>query len=125
MDRDFPLPPKVYCNYCKVEDRIIEDFPWLIVKWKAKGPQNNNLFNISTEDKEEKPTIAIITRSGINTNEDVATPGNMPVVEARKARGPNPSFDPQKEKDTFMEARQEFTTNDAEEFTYKGCSDPR
>jgi len=111
--RGYPLPPKVYCNYCEAEDHIIEDCPQLIAKWKAKEPQNNNVLKISAKDREEKPIVSIITRSGINTNEYVATLGKVPIVEVRKARGPNPPFDPQKEKDTFMEARREFATNDA------------
>jgi len=43
------------------------------------------VLKISAEDREEKPTISIITRSGINTNEDAATLGNVPEVEVRKA----------------------------------------
>jgi len=47
------------------------------------------------------------------------------VLEVRKARGLNPPFNPQKENDTFIEARQEFVTNDAEASTSKGYGDQR
>lgn len=125
MAKDCPFPPKVYCNYFKVEDHIIEECPKLIAKWKAKVPQNNNVLKISAKDREDQPTVAIITRSGIDTNEYAATPRNVPIVEVRKAQGPKPPFDTQKEIDTFMEARREFATNDAEAYTSKRCGDLR
>jgi len=88
------LPPKIYCNYCKIEGRAIEECPQLIVKWKAKGPQTNNVLKILAEDREEQLTVDVITRSGLKNKEDVVAPENVPVVEIRKARGPNPPFNP-------------------------------
>lgn len=70
---------------------------------------------ISVEDREEQPTVIVITRSGLKTNGKVVE--DVPVIEINKARGPNPPFNPQQEKATFMEARREFATNDAEAST--------
>lgn len=52
-------------------------------------------------------------------------PENVPVVEIRKAKGPNLPFNPQQEKATFMEARREFATNDVEASTSKASSEPQ
>jgi len=35
---------------------------------------------------------------------DATTPENISVLEVRKARGPNPPFNPQTENETFIEA---------------------
>ena len=52
-------------------------------------------------------------RSGLKTNE-----GAREYVHViRKARGPPSPFSRQKEKATFVEARNEFSTNDAEAST--------
>jgi len=72
--RDCQLPPKVYCNYCNVEDHVIEECPQLIAKWKAKGPKNQNALKISAEERDGPPKAAIITQSGVKTNEDVTIP---------------------------------------------------
>jgi len=117
LARDCPLPPKVYCNYCKAEDHIVEDFPHLIANWKSKGPQTNNVLKISAEEREEQPIVTVIARSGLKTNEEAIE--NVPVVEIKKAREPNPPFNPQQKKSTFMEARREFVANDAEASTSK------
>lgn len=93
LARDFQLPTKVYCNYYKAKDHVIEECPHLITKWKPKGPPNN-VLKISAEEREEQPTISIIIRSGVKTNVDATTPENMLVLEVRKARGPNPPFNP-------------------------------
>lgn len=50
---------------------------------------------------------------------------NIPVLKVKKARGPNRPFNLPKEMDTFIEARREFTTNDAKAFTSKNYGDPR
>jgi len=56
-------------------------------------------------EREEQPTVAIITRSAVKTNMDVANLESMLVLEVRMSRGPNPPFNPQKEKETLIEAR--------------------
>jgi len=73
LARDYQLPPRVYYNYCKVDDHTIEYHPQLVAKWKAKGPQNQNVLKISIEEIDEPPKVSIITRSGVKTNEDVTT----------------------------------------------------
>jgi len=125
LARDFQLPPRVYCNYCKAEDHAIEEWPQLIAKWTSKWPQNLNVLKISVERREEPPRVAIITRSGAKTNEDAANPKIVPVLEVRKAKGPNPPFDPQKERETFMEARRDFFTTGVEVSTSKSYGDQR
>lgn len=84
LARDLPTPPKVYCSYCKVEGHIVEDFPQLIAKWKEKGPKTNNVLKVLMEEREEQPTIAFITRSGLKTNEEVVE--NVPMVELKKEK---------------------------------------
>jgi len=54
--------------------------------------------------------VSIITRSGAKANEDAAIPEIMPIPEVRKAKGRNPPFNPQKEKETFIESRREFVS---------------
>jgi len=72
----------------------MEDFPQsLASKLKAKGPQTNNVMNILVEDREEDPTVDVITKSGLKANEEVGK--YVPVIEIRKARGPPPPFNPQ------------------------------
>lgn len=93
----------------------MEYCPHLIAKWKAKGPQTNNVMKISVEDTEEQPTIIVLMRSGLKTNVEVVE--DVPVIEIKKGRGPPPLFNPQQEKSTFMEARREIVVNDAEAST--------
>jgi len=40
-------PHKVYANYCKAKDHVIEECPHLITNRKAKGPQSQNVLKIS------------------------------------------------------------------------------
>jgi len=77
------------------------------------------VLKISAEDREEQPISVVISRSGIKTTEDYVAPENVPVVEVKKARGPNPPFNPQQDKATSVEARREFSTNYAEASTSK------
>lgn len=49
----------------------------------------------------------------------------VPVLEARKAKDPNPPFDPQKEREKFMEVRREFVTISAEASTSRSLGDQR
>ena len=91
----------------------MEDCHALIAKWKAKAPQVNNVLKISVEDREEEPTVTVITRSMLKTNEGAAGC----TLEIRRARGPPPPFNPQQEKATFMGAIREFNSNDVEEST--------
>ena len=69
----------------------MEDCLALISKWKSKGPQVNNVLKISAEAREEEPIVAVITRSGLKTNEG----DGEYVPEIRKALGPPPPFNPQ------------------------------
>ena len=70
------------------------------------------MLKISAEERDETPKVAIITRSGFKTNEDVTTKETKHVPKVRKSKRPTPQFNPQKEKETFMEARREFVTRD-------------
>jgi len=63
--------------------------------------------------EEEEPTVAVIMRSGLRTNEGA----EECTLVIRKARGLPPPFNPHQEKATFMEARRDFTTNNAEAST--------
>lgn len=125
MARDCQLPLRVYCNYCKVEDHAIEECPYLIAKWKSKEPQKPNVLKISVELREEPPRVAMITISGSKTHEDAANLEIVPVLEIRKAKGPNPPLDPQKERDTFMEARREFSTTSTKASTSRSYGEKR
>jgi hypothetical protein len=50
----------------------IEDYPQLVVKWKAKGNQNRNrnIQKISTEIRDEGPKIIVVTCVGTKTGID-------------------------------------------------------
>jgi len=56
------------------------------------------VLKISVGRRGEPPRVSIITSSGAKTNEDVASLEIIPIREIRKAKGPNPPFNPQKEK---------------------------
>ena len=83
------------------------------------------MLKISAEERDEPPKVAIITRSGVKTNEDVTTKETQHVPEVRKAKGPTPEFNPQKEKETFMEARREFVMRDTGASTSQLSRDQR
>ena len=60
-------------------------------------------------------------RSGLKTNEGA----REYILVIRKDRGPPPPFNPQQEKATFVEAKREFITNDAEPSTSQTAGEYR
>jgi len=52
------------------------------------------VLKIFIKQRDESPKVAIITRSGAKTNVDATNLEIMQVPEVRKAKGPNPPFNP-------------------------------
>ena len=70
--RDFPNPAQQSCRYCRKFDHVIEDFPTLIAKMQEKNMETptQNLQMVRAETREEDPSMNVVTRSGVATNED-------------------------------------------------------
>lgn len=81
------------------------------------------MLKISAKEREEQPTVVVIKRSGLKTNDE--TLEDVPIIEIKKARGTNHPFNPQQEKLTFMEARREFVVNDVEASTSQTYGEQR
>jgi hypothetical protein len=75
------------------------------VKWHAKGNKNQNpnqnVQNISDEKCNEGPRIAVVMSRGARIGVDVKNEGNKVEQWVRNSVGPMPTFDPQKEKETY------------------------
>jgi hypothetical protein len=69
---------------------------------------NQNVQNISTKKHDEGPKIETITYVGARTGPDAMNKGMWMEKWVRKSAGPMPTFDPQQEKETYQQTRNEI-----------------
>jgi DNA-binding winged helix-turn-helix (wHTH) protein len=93
-------------------DHATKDYPQLLVKWQERGIQNQssnqNIHKISEEIRDEGPKIATITCRGYKTSVDAANKGMHIEKWVRKSAGHMSTFDPQQEKETYQQIRNEI-----------------
>lgn len=105
-------PTKVCCPYCYQFDHEAVDFPTLIAQMREKGvlPANptQDVQMMKVEPCVEDPNVNMMFRSGATTREDK---GKQLEIDAwvRKAPQKQPDFDLEHAKETFMEAKKNFT----------------
>jgi hypothetical protein len=99
--------PCTTCSYCNSFEHVIEDCPVLLAKiQERRGPQQNPQVQlIYVEPRGEDPRVAIITRGGTITGEDIMTQGKTTEESGvRKNAEKTQFFDANKEKQIFEEA---------------------
>ena len=106
--RECPLPRRPWCSQCRVNAHATEDCPELIKKWEERARQRaTNLIGseprgVATPDMQN---VAIITRGGKKTGEDVHE--KEPVRVVRPA-SPKKLIRPEVQKKYFQEAVEAF-----------------
>jgi hypothetical protein len=70
--------------------------------------QNQNLQMIAIEECDDQPRVAVVTCGGMRTRPDVTEKGKGVEQWIRKEVEPMPTFNPQKEKETYQQARKEI-----------------
>ena len=99
------------CKYCKSYDHFIEECHILQAKMQENRPQmgNQNVQLIGAKNCTPDQKINVITRSGLAT--DGAQLGGAKQITTewvRKSTVKSPTFDLQKEKETFLQERRDF-----------------
>jgi hypothetical protein len=110
LARDFQNPCTT-CIYCNSFEHVIEECPVLLAKLQEKqGPQQNPWIQlIKVEPHGEDPRFVVITRGGTITGDDRMTQGNITEdLGIRKDAEKNLTFDAEKERHIFEEARKDF-----------------
>jgi hypothetical protein len=77
-------------------------------KRESKPEPNQNIQKISTEIHDEGPKIEVVTCGGAKTGVDTTNGGRQSEKWVRKSAGPMPTFDPQQEKETYQQTRNEI-----------------
>jgi hypothetical protein len=74
---------------------------------------------IATKEHDDNPRVAAITCGGMRTGVDAMEKGKGVEKWMRKSIEPTPTFNPQKEKETYQQARKEILGSDCIESTSK------
>jgi hypothetical protein len=100
------------CKYCKAFNQAIEECPVLLAKIQEK--QQNQYFQfIGVEHCPPSPTVNVVTRSGMVTNDQQGkNTTNMNGSWVRKAEEKKPVIDLHKIKETSVHASNEFRIPD-------------
>jgi hypothetical protein len=115
LARDFPNPCMT-CMYCRALDHATKYCPQLIEKWQVRGNQNQhqtqhqnqnqNLQMIVVEEHDDQPRITVVTCGGMRTRPDVTEKGKGVEQWIRKEVEPMPTFNPQKERETYQASKE-------------------
>ncbi len=95
------------CHYCRAVDHMIEACPWLIAKMQERNAAPTQNIQMIVIEKQPISAINVVTRNG-GTTELKNKCKELDRAWIRKTPEKVPDFDVRREKDTFMEAREDF-----------------
>ena len=103
--------PTTKCKYCKSYDHVIEECHILQNKWQEKRPRmgNQNDQLIGVENRTPCQKLNVITRSELVTDgAQVESTKQLTTEWVQKLTMKPPTFDLQKEKETFLQGQRDF-----------------
>jgi len=110
--RDCTNPTKACCPYCYQFDHEVVDCPTLIAQMREKGVllanPTQNIQMLKAKPHMEDPNVNMMLQSGTTIGEDK---GKQPEADAWVCKAPpkQPDFDLEHTKETFIEAKKNFT----------------
>ena len=107
LARDYRNPTTT-CRYCRAADHVIEQCPQLIAKIQERNSAPTQNIQMIFVEQRSAPAINVVTRSGATM--EVLNKEKQPTEAwVRKVPRKIPTVDVEREKETFMEAKRDFT----------------